>query len=609
MTRRVLVRLAASLLPLLASASEVSCGSAKNSGYMDSGVHSQGAGGAGGAGGTGGAGGAGGGPEGDAMVPILPGSDAGEGGTDGGNAGTQVFQPTGPVTDFPSPVFDGTAPMNSPSLFGSGEAGAPGGGATDGGSGGGICIVEPENDVIYPQNWLRPRFTWTAAGGQNLFELRLHVANQINDLVVYTSAMQWTMPLALWDSLRTDSPTEKMTLTVTGGVLTGTTLTGVSVSSSYSMSIAPVQATGAIVYWTTSAGTALKGFSIGDESVVQVLVPAQVAESTTTCIGCHTAAPGGAYVAFSLEDTAGHYPDALALIAQDAGTVGSVPPFLGAGGTAALALEDLGISTFSAAHWATGDRRAIVAYADRTATPATSVLTWIDVEATTQATAMGTIARTGDPSSAGAPSWSHDGNTVAYVSTANFCTGRLGAGCDGQTYTAHTDTVPYTGGAGGTATPLPGASSSTVQEYYPAFSPDDNWLAFDEIPNDLNMYNQSSAEVYVIPKAGGTATRLEANDPPACSGVVSPGVTNSWPKWGPTALQANGSTYYWLVFSSTRSTAMNPQLYVTGVVQTGSTIQTHGSLYLWNQPATENNHTPAWDTFQVPPQPPPVLPK
>jgi len=87
---------------------------------------------------------------------------------------------------------------------------------------------------------------------------------------------------------------------------------------------------------------------------------------------------------------------------------------------------------------------------------------------------------------------------------------------------------------------------------------------------------------------------------------VSPGVTNSWPKWGPTVLQANGSAYYWLVFSSTRSTPGDPQLYITSVVQTGSTIATHGSLYLWNQPATENNHTPAWDTFQVQPQPPPA---
>jgi hypothetical protein len=525
-----------------------------------------------------------------------------EGGT-GGEGGTMVYEPSGPVTDFPTPIFDGTAPSNSGTLFGSEGSGA---------STGGPCLVEPESDVIYPQNWLRPRFTWTPLGGQNLFELRLHVANQLKDLIVYSSNTQWTMPSTLWDALRVHSPTEKMTVSITGGIYAGGALTGEALGSSYPMSIAPVQATGTIVYWTTSAGTALKGFAIGDETVETVLTPPQVTETTTTCIGCHTSAPGGEYVGFSLSGSAG-WPNALALINPKDGTVGAPPTFLSTAGAAAVARNNLGISTFSLGHWGSGDYRMIAAFNDVTASTQTNELQWIDLAAASAASATGTLARTGDPNSAGAPAWSHDGNTIAYVSTNKFCSGRLGGGCDGVMYNAPTDpgstadiyTVPYSGGAGGTATPLSGASSSSVQEYYPVFSSDDAWIAFDRIPNDLNMYNQAQAEVSVIPAAGGTATRLEANDPPACSGVASPGVTNSWPKWGPTALQANGNTYYWLVFSSTRSAAANPQLYVTSVVQTGSSVATHGALYLWNQPATENNHTPAWDTFQVPAIPPP----
>jgi hypothetical protein len=26
--------------------------------------------------------------------------------------------------------------------------------------------------------------------------------------------------------------------------------------------------------------------------------------------------------------------------------------------------------------------------------------------------------------------------------------------------------------------------------------------------------------------------------------------------------------------------------------------------HIWNQPSTENNHTPAWDYFMIPPPPP-----
>ena len=95
--------------------------------------------------------------------------------------------------------------------------------------------------------------------------------------------------------------------------------------------IAPVQATGVIVYWTTSAGTALKGFAIGDESVETVLVPGQVTETTTTCIGCHTSTPDGNYAEFT---TQGPWGNAIGSV--QAGMMGTPPSFLSAAGSAAL---------------------------------------------------------------------------------------------------------------------------------------------------------------------------------------------------------------------------------------------------------------------------------
>jgi hypothetical protein len=111
--------------------------------------------------------------------------------------------------------------------------------------------------------------------------------------------------------------------------------------------------------------------------------------------------------------------------------------------------------------------------------------------------------------------------------------------------------------------------------------------------------------VFVIPPAGGAATRLEANDPVACLGKASPGVTNSWPKWAPEAVTIQGKTYYWLIFSSRRGQSGSPQLYVTGLVVENGQPTSYSSIYLWNQPEGESNHTPAWDVFQIPPAPPP----
>jgi Tol biopolymer transport system component len=532
---------------------------------------------------------------------------------DGGGGALQTvqpIQPSGPVTDFPTPVLDGTAPTNSATLFGP---------TTQGATSGGPCLVEPENNALYPQNWLRPRFRWTAANGENLFELRLHVANQLSDLVVYTTNMSWTMPKTMWDALRAHSPTEAMTITVRGGSQAGGALQGEALGSQTPMGIAPVQATGAIVYWTTNdvatGGSVLKGFSPGDETVETVLTPAQYTQgqqTTSQCIGCHASTPDGEFAAFTTTTTSqAQWNGGVALIDQEAGTVGAAPTFMSMAGAEALARWNVGGITFSPAHWATGDHRAIVSY-DNDNNTSDIVLSWVDLEATTPSTASGTLARNGDSQLAGAPAWSHDGNTVAYVSTNRVCTGRLG-NCtpnydipSDQGSLADIYTVPYAAGAGGTATGLKGASDPTLQEYYPAFSPDDQLIAFNRIADNLNLYNQPAAELFVISADGGTASRLSANDPPQCTGQTSPGLNNVWPKWGPAALVANGNTFYWLIFSSKRYDGQTEQLYMSTVVQQADgTLQTYGAVYLWNQPPTENNHTPAWDKFKVAPQPPP----
>jgi hypothetical protein len=496
--------------------------------------------------------------------------------------------PVGPFSDFPStPVVDPSAPANAGTLFGAADAGS---------SSGGPCLYEPEPDTLYPNNWLRPRFSWNAGTGENLFELRLHTAAETNDLVVYTANLTWTMPLAMWTALATDVQGAPITVTITGAELAGTTLMGTpSVGSSETITIAPAPAAGSIVYWTTT-NTELKGFSAGDESVALVLQPSQVTMPTVgaavSCIGCHTATPDGIYAGFTAQE-----PWSNVLASVEAATVGTPPPFLGKGALATLTTQDpLGIQTYSQAHWTTGDHVMITPWND---SPGND-LAWIDLEATTSGmgTSYGFLARTGDTNDVGTPTWSHDGNTIVYVSNNCELTGRLNQGF------GHLYSVPYNNRKGGTATHIStGVADVNNNEYYPAFSPDDTFLAFNEIPVGGQMYSAPAAEVFVMPAAGGTATRLAANDPPACLGKTSPGITNSWPKWAPQVTTVGTKSYYWLIFSSERDAAGIPQLYITGVVVDGSTVQTYGALYLWNQPDDEHNHTPAWDFFMIPPPP------
>ena len=498
------------------------------------------------------------------------------GGGDGPPSGPDAF--AGPWNDFPTDPIVDSGPPDPGSLFGPPAQGSPSGGP---------CLIEPEIGTLYPNNWLRPRFTWVPMGNENLFELRLTAANETNPLVVYTQSTSWTMPAAMWAMLSTHIVDAPITVTVRGGTYSGTSLTTEELGSSGDISIAPASAPGAIVYWTTSNGTALRGFHIGDESVQDVLRPA---DASTACVGCHSSTPDGKFVGFAASGDPGN-GDPAALGLRTADGTHTTPPFITASAQTLMARLDQEQPAFSPKHWTDGDHVALTMF------PVNNKfeITWTDLEAasTAQGAGWGVLARTGDPNPAAYASFAHTVDTVLYVSSSTVTSGVT---------VTHGDlmTVPYNARAGGTPTPINGAATTAYNEYYPTFSPDDRVVAYNRVADGASSYNDAQAEVWIIPSAGGTPVRVAANDPPTCSGRTSPGVTNSWPKWAPAVTTVGTKRYYWLTFSSTRGAASNPQLYVTPVVDDGTQFITYPALYLWNQPYTENNHTPAWDNFVIP---------
>ncbi|HVZ87003.1 MAG TPA: hypothetical protein VHG72_08535 [Polyangia bacterium] len=434
---------------------------------------------------------------------------------------------------------------------------------------------------------MRPRFQLKPGGGQDVFEIRLHADNETNDLVVYTTSTTWTMPAPMWNGLSANVISQPITVSVRGLTSSsGQVAQGVSET----ITIAPVEATGTIVYWTTSGGSALKGFAVGQESVVTVVVPSQ---TSGQCVGCHSSTPGGEFIGFS--DSSDPQSGDPAHIEIRSGTMPlQQPSFLTPDAQALLQRVSQELPVFSPAHWTAGDYVTVFMHADNTGAQSTHLL-WIDLEATSQdqGVGWGEFARNGDPNpSAAYPFVSHDGQRIVYVSAPQ-------ANPSGILNSGDLYMVDYGNRAGGTAQPVAGAATTQWSEFYPALSPDDAMIAYTRLPNGERSFDNSSSEIMLIDASGGTPVRPVANDPGACPGGSSPGITNSWPKWAPSASSVGGRTYYWITFSSTRSG--NPQLYISGVIKDQSgAVTTTPALYLWNQPASENNHTPAWDTLMIP---------
>jgi hypothetical protein len=493
----------------------------------------------------------------------------------------------GPLVVFPSdPIIDTGAPADAPTLFGDPSIGVPGG----------PCIAEPSNGTLLPKKFLRQRFRLVPANGENLFEIRLSTPSIDHDLVAYTTSTTWTVPTAVWNAMNIAVVDQPITYRVRAAQWDGTALAGQpTISETGTFRIAPVDAAGTIVYWTSGAGgntTAFKGFNVGDETVHDVMGPSAVGGGVQ-CVGCHTSTPDGAYVAFSANPTATDGRNAHVDMRSLDGTV-SQPAFLTPSAQTLIARSPNQQAPFySAAHWTDGDHIMLSMF------PVNGVpsIIWTNLEATSTAegTGWGVIARNGDPGQAGAGAWSHDGITIAYTSAPLITSGMNVDNGGADIYI-----VSYASGAGGTAVKLLGASDPAYSESYAAFSHDDALVAFVRAPSAENPYDNANDEVFIVPRGGGTATRLVANDPMECSTAASPGVTNSWPKWSPTVQASGGTQYYWLTFSSKRGPGAIPQLYVAPVtVDANGAVTTYPAVYLWNQPADERNHTPAWDEFQV----------
>ena len=672
----------------------------------------------------------GGGTGGTLILNISDSGTAGGAPLDGDPGNPNITHPTcvpGDCTDFPAaPIIGQGVPSNAATLFGDAKnftAGA-------------LCVIEPQlsaggkEGAMIPANWVRPRFRVAAPAGIDLLEIRIHSPAEKNDLVAYTqykpgasgAAPSWYLPKDIWQGkttamspasgagLANNAAGQPLTVTIRG---VNSAQPGTPVGVQGDFNIAPVVATGSMVFWTVNSASVtlesskLLGFAVGDEGVADALTLPQVkwagqmgedgsvlrgfydttplkgfVNGQVRCIGCHTSIPDGSGVVFGDD-----WPWAGAAASLSSGTVGAVPANIGTGAQAILKMPWWGQWTMSKAHWSAGDRTLVTSYGatfksgiartkawealpsydsanpDKDDKVKWHQLAWIDMESTAaidvavtstpdygaplamrnaaalaaQGKAWGIIP-TGDTGvSDVSPNLSHKGDQIVYTTTDYSPDGHP----DALATTADIRTVAYNKRAGGASQPLAGAADPAYLEYYPSYSGDDAFIAFNRAPKPGanapdGPYSNRFGQVNVIPAAGGMPTPLAANDPVSCSGDdVAGGIVNSWPKWSPDVFKVGDKTYYFLVFSSARKygdefssqfmlpknplstisvSAKSSQLYLAAVVVDKSgAITTYPAVYIWNQNRTPgadgtgaaglqySNLTPSWDPIALPP--------
>lgn len=421
-----------------------------------------------------------------------------------------------------------------------------------------LAWTYPEDGVALPRNLPAMTFMWRDDLGAQLY--RLTFTSSTTNVTAYTTATEWDAPADLWKVITATNSGADVTVSLDG--LTYSESDGVVTSvdslwsaGSQTFRVSRFDVTGAVYYWsTTDLGVVRSEIDVIDPQVIFAYRNGTVG----TCVGCHVVNLAGDRMAFSWSDPNADAQFRVGTASMDGVTT---PEPL-------IALE-------------TSEPRANFSTIDPTGT-------W---RVSDYAGALSIYdARTGEhlsdiPSDLDLtmPDWSPDGTRLVAVTSEDFI-GAVGFSRGEIVVMEHLGDAVF-----GEPEVLVEAVVD-MNQYYPMFSPDSEWIAFNRAPG--SYYYNINAALWLIPAAGGAPIELEAANYDA-------GLTNSWPRWGPMP----DDDILWLAYASTRDYGNNEmdvghaQIWVaaidTYIAETGAD-PSYPAFRLVQQDLETSNHTPFW---------------
>ena len=429
-------------------------------------------------------------------------------------------------------------------------------------------LLYPLDGVKMPRNTPRIHFMWEGGTACNLFRLRFR--SEVTQVDVYTTDVSWIPDDEVWHTIAAANAGGTTTLELSGVVFHDEAGTSVAdtdplvAGDPATIHISRLDAGGSIYYWTTSFDGAVYRIPFGSSDAQEFYGMGNYGH----CVSCHVISPDGTRMAVTYDGGNQN----MGLVSMDA------PLDDGQAVIPYSAGEHGNFKTFSP----DGDRMLTSYWGTLTMWDANTGEALYDLDLD-EAAAM--------------PSWSPTGEYIAVVLidqdgwdpawVASFNGGRialLAVDEDGSV-----DTQPHV--------IVEPEGEETV--YYPAFSPDGEWIAYNRSHNtedyySWNTYDDPSARLHIVRVDGSVGFELLS-----ANGLGD--LTNSWPGWAPLP----DADVLWLTFSSKRAYGFfntdesSPQIWVTAfdlgiAASAGGGDPSSPPFWLPFQDTETSNHIPAW---------------
>jgi hypothetical protein len=422
-------------------------------------------------------------------------------------------------------------------------------------------IVYPSNGAIVPPNLGDFDVHWRDGSGSDLYELRLQTYYTDVRVYVATTALAgaWLAFLEReWSAVARSEVGATIAVTVRGLTVAAP---GTAGRAAILVHNSREDVVGGIYYWAAANDAGVDGIFRHDMS--RPGLPAEQFYTRTEagrCVACHALSPDGTKMAVTYDS--GNGPSNIVDVASRAVTIAE--------------------NAWNFASFNPQGDRLLVARGGALALrdPAT-----------------GTVL-TGVPTGGYAthPDFAPTGDRIVYV--------RPGTVTNDWTFTGGsiaTLTYQRAGDAFGGEVVL--VSSGGENNYYPALSPDGQWVLFNRSAE--NAYDNGTAELWVA-KVDGSVPPLRLS-----AANIGPGLTNSWARWAPFegTYGESAEPLLWLTFSSKRDfgvrlvSANRPQIWMTPFFR-GRAAQgldpTAPAFRLPFQDLESSNHIAQWTHEIVP---------